>query len=476
MRERIATGFFLFLLIIVSVFPSAASDSAARESWHSIYSGGERIGYRYGSIAESDGYIEVIEKEKMKVKLLDAVQEIETDTGYRLNGYEIDSFTFDFKSPAGEVHGTGARKGDSLEMRIKTVSGETAAVFPAKGEMMPPSLVAEWLSEKNLEPGQEYRVVVFDPTYVAMGAKPNDLVSVHKVIGREKVDVPSLGPLEAWRIDSDMLGTRFTTWMTDDGEVLKQEMPPGITVLKDTRENVFATDLSDWDVTEETSIPANVDLKDPRALKYMKVGIEGIGPAESYDLDDGYRQTVRGDTVEIKAGGTSDIETYTLPYAGDRYKPYLTPDSSSQSGDEEIIEASRKILAGETDSLEAASKINRWVFDNLKKEGTASLPNAKDVLKTRSGDCNEHAALFAALSRAAGIPTKMVSGTIYIDGRFYYHAWNEVYVGEWIAVDPTFGQVPADASHIKFVDGDFADSSRIMNLVGKINLKILEAS
>jgi transglutaminase-like putative cysteine protease len=69
-----------------------------------------------------------------------------------------------------------------------------------------------------------------------------------------------------------------------------------------------------------------------------------------------------------------------------------------------------------------------------------------------------------------------VSGTIYLDGRFYYHAWNEVYVGEWVAVDPTFGQVPADATHIKLVEGDLNETSVIMNAVGKINLKILEAS
>jgi hypothetical protein len=51
-----------------------------------------------------------------------------------------------------------------------------------------------------------------------------------------------------------------------------------------------------------------------------------------------------------------------------------------------------------------------------------------------------------------------------------------VYVGEWVAVDPTFGQVPADATHLKLVEGDLNKTSVIMNAAGKINLKILEAS
>ncbi|MCI0481428.1 MAG: transglutaminase-like domain-containing protein, partial [Candidatus Dadabacteria bacterium] len=146
------------------------------------------------------------------------------------------------------------------------------------------------------------------------------------------------------------------------------------------------------------------------------------------------------------------------------------------SGDPEIISKSKEILGEEKDSLKAVRMLNGWVFAYLRKTGTAGIPNAMDVLKTGSGDCNEHSALFAALARAAGIPTKTVSGTIYLDGRFYYHAWNEVYVGEWVAVDPTFGQVPADATHLKLVEGDLNKSSVIMNAAGKINLKILEAS
>jgi transglutaminase-like putative cysteine protease len=105
-----------------------------------------------------------------------------------------------------------------------------------------------------------------------------------------------------------------------------------------------------------------------------------------------------------------------------------------------------------------------------------SIPNALDVLKTRKGDCNEHATLFAALSRAAGIPTKVILGVVFLDGKFYYHAWNEVFVGNWIAVDPTLGQFPADASHIKFIEGDLGKSSEIIKLVGKIKLEVKEAS
>jgi transglutaminase-like putative cysteine protease len=136
----------------------------------------------------------------------------------------------------------------------------------------------------------------------------------------------------------------------------------------------------------------------------------------------------------------------------------------------------RVILGEETDSLEAVRKINDWLYKNLEKTPTISLPNALDVLETRKGDCNEHATLFTALARAAGIPTKLVLGLVFLDGKFYYHAWNEVFVGKWIAVDPTFGQFPADASHVKFVEGNLNKSAEILRLVGKIELDVVEAS
>ena len=47
--------------------------------------------------------------------------------------------------------------------------------------------------------------------------------------------------------------------------------------------------------------------------------------------------------------------------------------------------------------------------------------------------------------------------------------------GEWMAVDPTFGQVPADATHIKLVEGDSPEEmAAIAGIVGKITARVVE--
>ena len=102
------------------------------------------------------------------------------------------------------------------------------------------------------------------------------------------------------------------------------------------------------------------------------------------------------------------------------------------------------------------------------------VPECLDVIKTMKGDCNEHAVLFAALARAAGIPTKTAVGLLYMNRAFYYHAWNEVYLGKWIPVDATFGECPASALHLKLAEGELSEQAEILGLVGTIGIKVKE--
>jgi transglutaminase-like putative cysteine protease len=131
------------------------------------------------------------------------------------------------------------------------------------------------------------------------------------------------------------------------------------------------------------------------------------------------------------------------------------------------------ILKGEQSSLEAARKIAGWVYGQVEKRPTLSIPSALEVLHNRVGDCNEHTILFAGLARAAGLPTKVVAGLVYARGNFYYHAWPEVYVGQWIAIDPTLNQFPADATHIRLIEGGLERQTEIVRLIGKLSLEIL---
>jgi len=87
--------------------------------------------------------------------------------------------------------------------------------------------------------------------------------------------------------------------------------------------------------------------------------------------------------------------------------------------------------------------------------------------------------LFAALARAAGIPTKVCLGLTYTNiGAFLYHAWAEVYVGKWVPIDPALGQMQVDATHLKMFEGIMTEDEQqthvlnMLSIIGKLSLDI----
>ena len=120
-----------------------------------------------------------------------------------------------------------------------------------------------------------------------------------------------------------------------------------------------------------------------------------------------------------------------------------------------------------------AARLTHWVATHIRKEIGAGVPSAGRVLARGSGDCNELTVLYVALARAAGLPARPVAGLVELGGRFYYHAWPEVYLGDWVAVDPTLDQFPADAGHLRFAAGGLARQVELIRFVGRLKLEVL---
>ena len=61
-----------------------------------------------------------------------------------------------------------------------------------------------------------------------------------------------------------------------------------------------------------------------------------------------------------------------------------------------------------------------------------------------------------------------------MDG-FLYHTWAESRIGHrWIAVDPTFRQLPADATHIKLMEGEKpSDLIPLVDFIGKVRVEVI---
>jgi hypothetical protein len=232
---------------------------------------------------------------------------------------------------------------------------------------------------------------------------------------------------------------------------------------------------ADRDIYETTAIAANKRLRDNIGM--LRVRLTGADLA-GFDVK-GYRQRLRGDTLTITREAPSALKgRYALPNGarGSMMALFLEHEPQLEVNHPTIAALATRLRGGDTDPRVVAQRINRWVYDSLKETITIGVPSALATLEARRGDCNEHTQLAVALLRAAGVPARVAAGLAYVDGKFYYHAWPEIWLERWVAIDPTFGQFPADASHLRLTVGGLGRQAELLRLMGPLKIEVLGAN
>jgi hypothetical protein len=297
------------------------------------------------------------------------------------------------------------------------------------------------------------------------------------VAGRESVVINRI-KYQAVRLETEMWGQKLVFWLDDAGEVLKEKGFMGLTLTRSSAAEAprHLKGEESCDFYEMTSIDVKPKLRQAERLTYLKLRVEGLDstPFDATALNSG-RQRFADDVLEITQEKRPLKAGYMLPLTdvSEDMKPYLTPGFNIESDDSEIVNQARDIVGHTGDPVVAARKLMAWIYMHVEKRPVLSLPSAVEVLKTRVGDCNEHAVLLTALLRAAGIPARECVGLVYANNRFFYHAWTEAYVGGWVSMDATLNQMPTDATHLKLVQGGLDRQTDIIPLIGKLKLGVM---
>lgn len=445
----------------------AATEEGVRatDEWFGIYQQGAKIGYAHSkTIPEAETY-HFVEESEMDILALGTVRSVKTTiNSYTTMNFLLKYFDFTLQSDMTTMTIKGAVLGKKLVLDI-TTGGQTRTekIQLASPPYLSPNIKPAILL-LGLETGKTYRFPLFNPATMS---------TEEATVFIESKELLKIGNTQqtVYKLKESFQGMEALSWVTQDGETIKEESPLGYVLLRENMAEAKKRSAGGpvVDVISLVMIPSD-PIKDPARTTYLKARLKDV-PLQGFQLD-GDRQMLQGDVIEIR---TQDYPTaYSLPYTGKEEAEYLLPNVLIQSDDKRIMQQAAKILAGEKNAHEAAWKLNDWVFSSLNKKPVISIPSALEILKQREGDCNEHTALYTALARASGIPTRMAAGIVYMGGGFYYHAWPEVWLGHWMAVDPTFNQFPADATHIRFVTGNLDKQADIVKLVGKLKVEILE--
>lgn len=238
-------------------------------------------------------------------------------------------------------------------------------------------------------------------------------------------------------------------------KVLRSEIQGGLIVytLESLPETKTAPAAGSPDILQTTKLfNEGIAIKSPRKTQNTIFQVEN---SDFASIPETCFQRKGNNTLTVSADAAN---CRNLPEASDT-QPNIIEDSNNP----EIVRAARKIVLGAPNQQEMVKRIAKFVYKHISnKNYNHGNMSAGEVLRTKSGDCTEHSALFAALSRAAGIPAKMVYGVVLNPGgEFFFHNWNEVFAdGKWISVDSTFNLIPADSSRITLIYGGSDSRSR----------------
>lgn len=440
----------------------AAGDS---EEWFGVYLGPDKIGHSVTmSRALPGGGRSVSNRSLMRISMMGAPQEVASALSYELDpACNLESFDFRI-SGAAEIRVRGRVGGRRLAVEVETGGATQRQELALSGPVTLPEALEPLLAGRSLRPGDRFDYSMFDPS--SMSLKPASIT----VAAAESLRLPDR-TVWATRLEIEFSGVASRSWVDSAGRTLREEGPLGLVLLAEPMDR--AVRPSDGgqplDLLASLSVPAlGPGIGDPRSVSravFRPLDIE----ASSFDL--------KGGRQRLEAG-LLEVAVEKLPNAGpmpDSLKKWLEATALIQSRDPTVKAAADSACGGIADPWSRSVAICGWVFASLEKRMSVTLPSAVEVLASRRGDCNEHATLFCAMARASGIPARLCLGVVYMEGRFYYHAWDAVWCGSWVEVDPTFGQPLADASRIRLVSGDLSDQGRLLPAMGKLKVEIKEA-
>ncbi|MBI3991188.1 MAG: transglutaminase domain-containing protein [Candidatus Omnitrophica bacterium] len=447
-----------------------------RQHWLGIYYQSEKVGFSTTAMdfyREKDftGYA-VRNHTFLRLTLLCRQNEVDLRAFLVLNNnFKLHEFNFNLKSGPHIMDFKGVVAGRRLDMEILSGGKKIQRSIEAGDEFLLSNTMTPFLILPQLEPGITYAVNILDPLTLGTG-------EAHIKIDKDKGFRFRGRAWDAYKVEVEYKGINTTSWVTEEGDVLRQETPLGWILEMESPQEAVRLPFSGTspELLKALAVPSNVIIPNPRETRYLKIKLEGVD-SDRFSIENARQKIIApADServIEIFAEGTEQaaqddsVNNLLLLNA-------LKSTAFIQSDDENIMRQSDEITGKLQDNWEKAKGIGNWVYEAIDKVPSITIPSAVEVLYSMQGDCNEHATLYTALARAAKIPTQTCIGVVYHEGAFYYHAWVKVFVGKWVSMDPTFGQDIADATHIELISGELDKQVEIAALIGKLKITVLE--
>ncbi|KAF0221390.1 MAG: transglutaminase domain-containing [Geobacteraceae bacterium] len=442
------------------------------ERWFSISMNDERVGFGHVKITPtSDGY-EISGEGSVKMLVLGFSREASARESYIVKkDLSLKSFAAEQIIDGSPLRLSGRVTAKGVRVTVESTGSKTEKTLKVKGAVYPSAVLNLYPLMQGVAPGKVYRLQMLDIEAVkikevnisAEGFEtlPGDVETVHL-----RNDLYTF-------VDNDV-------WVDLQGNTVKESVRDGLIVTRPEDEGAARRFILEAAVAKKdlildfSLIRVDRPIERPLELKGMAVELSGF-PGNIPLLQGPGQKAMRVDGGRALFTLASSLPHAVVADNGVDNSEYVRPTERILSDNPAVIAIKTEVLGADKEPSKIVEKLVRWVADYVEDTVTDSQ-SPLETLKTRKGNCQSHARLYASLARAAGIPTRFVSGLVYATGKgFLYHSWAESYVGVWVAVDPTFGQIPADATHVKLVEGDSPEEmAPLAGIIGRVKAKVIE--
>ncbi len=479
--------FLLFTLVFALTFANGAIaaeepvyDTVISESWSEVLFSNKKIGFSFQKIESGPEGYKITGRAMMRMSVMDTKQDLSFFQTFLLDKQRnVTSFINVQKIGAQRMTTFGKLFPGRIELEISGAGGSQRVV-----KKIPDGTgFIETFVFQNADRFKEGYKKTF-PVFLA-SLRAVDSLTV-TFLGSDEIMVDGVKTAVS-HIQTSMHGFSTSMLVTENGiSVREKDNMLGVTTRKSTEKQALTfpeTSVSVSSLITFSLVKPDKPVHDPDNAKTMKFLIGGLKSPKDIPRDN--RQSAGSPSWSSNSGGERVMSlpvtitkirpkrSIPLAKAGKGFGQYLESTPEAQSDHGLIRYTALKIVGKEKETWNAAQRLNFWVFENLDKKLVDSF-TAVDVLKAKEGECQAHTNLFTAMARSVGIPTRIASGLVYsrIQKGFLYHAWPEIHVGEWIAIDPTLGQDVADVTHIKLIEGGIGNSLKLVKYIGRISLKV----
>ena len=283
--------------------------------------------------------------------------------------------------------------------------------------------------------------------------------------------------VHAWRVSATDRSVQVHQWVDENGFPFRRWTGGGLRFERDA----FEPTLTAFRILSD-SITGRSDLTPPAPAEHgdlRPVRQDGwqvlLTGAEYPPLDAaGPTQRISGDTVETFEpeswrGAQAFRPLAPLPIVDPRFAAELWPEPRLSPDDTALTALAFRVSGRTENARDAAMAIQNWVYQNVTDLPVGSGPSMRPagaVLVARQGTPEEKATLLVALARRLGLPARTVGGLLLTAHGPRAHTWAEVFIGDWVPLDPGQAGRSASPAHIRLVAGGSGRWTDLFPLAG----------